>query len=113
MSKFIFTYHLPAGYVPGSDPRATEAWQGFFDGMFDHVVDPGLPVISRSTLGELGTSTQLGGYSVVEAASLEGALALAKRCPALQFGGGVQVGALADLPPDHAASRLRERIAQR
>jgi len=38
--------------------------------------------------------TRLGGYSVVTAEDIDGAAALATGCPALQFGGGVEIGAV-------------------
>jgi hypothetical protein len=98
--------------VPGSDNNAIAAWEGFFEQIGESVVDPGQPVFERTTIGEVGTTTQLGGYSVVNAGNLDQAVALAKGCPSLQHGGGVQVGELAELPPDHAASRLRERLAR-
>jgi hypothetical protein len=110
--KFIFTYHQPAGYVPGSDSDAMAAWEGFFAEIADSVADPGQPVFARTALGEVGSSTQLGGYSVINAEDFEHAIALAKACPTLSYGGGVQVGLLAELPPDHAASRLKERVTQ-
>jgi hypothetical protein len=109
MPTFIFAYHQPTGYVPGRDPGVIAAWEGFFESLGDHVVDPGQPVSGRAALGEVGASTQLAGYSIVNAASLEAATALANGCPALQSHGGVQVGELAELPPDHVAERLRER----
>jgi hypothetical protein len=113
MPNYIFTYHLPAGYVLGRDSGLTAKWEGFFEAIGDSVVDPGLPVSDRTTLGEVGAATQLGGYSVVEAVSLADATGLAKQCPSLLNGGGVQVGELAELPPDHAAVRLRERMTRR
>jgi hypothetical protein len=112
MPKYIFTYHQPAGYVPGNDPTVTTAWEGFFESIGDRVVDPGQPVFDRTTIGEVGGSTQLGGYSVVTATTLQEAAALASGCPSLHHGGGVQVGELAELPPEHAASRLRDRLSQ-
>lgn len=113
MPKFIFTYHPPAGYVPRSDAEAMAAWQGFFERIADSVVDPGQPVLERTTIGETGASTQLGGYSVVEAADLEAAVALAKGSPTLAHGGGVQVGLLAELPTDDMVAGLKERVTQR
>jgi hypothetical protein len=110
--KFIFTYHQPAGYVPGRDSDAIAAWEGFFEQIGDSVVDPGQPVFERTTIGEVSATTQLGGYSVINAGNLEQAVALANGCPSLQNGGGVQVGELAELPPDHAAARLGERLAR-
>ena len=112
MPKFIFTYHQPGGYVPGSDNNVLAAWQEFFEQIGDSVIDPGQPVFERSSVGEVGSATQLGGYSIVNAPDFEGAVALAKGCPTLSYGGGVQVGLLAELPPDHAASRLKERVTR-
>jgi hypothetical protein len=48
------------------------------------------------TLSSLGAGTRLGGYSVVTAEDIDGAAALAARCPALQLGGGVEIGAIPD-----------------
>jgi hypothetical protein len=112
MPKFIFTYHQPKGYVPSYDDNTTAAWGAFFSGIADHVVDTGQPVFERSALGEVGDSTQLGGYSVVDAADLESAVAMAKGCPSLAYGGGVQVGVLGEVP-DHIAARLKGQTAQR
>jgi hypothetical protein len=110
--KFIFTYHQTAGYVPGSDPAATAAWGSYFDHIADSVLDPGQPVAHRTALGEVGSTTQLGGYSVVDAADMEHAVALATLCPALASGGGVQVGELMELPPEHLAARLRDKLSR-
>ena len=111
MSKYIFVYHQPTGYIPGTDQQAMSAWESFFQRIADHVVDPGQPVFERTTLGEVASATQLGGYSIVNADSLDEAVSLARACPTLTYGGGVQVGMLAALPPDHAAARLHERLA--
>ena len=105
--------HQPKGYVPRADADVIAAWQSFFEGLADHVVDPGQPVFERTAIGDVGADTQLGGYSVIEAADLEGAAALAKACPSVQSGGGVQVGELADLPDDHILSQLKTKAAQR
>jgi hypothetical protein len=111
MPKYIFTYHQPEGYVPGTDGDAMAAWQSFFDGIASHIADTGQPVSERRALGKVGAGTQLGGYSVVDAADLDTAVRLANGCPSLERGGGVQVGALAEVPG--LAERVRERAAQR
>jgi hypothetical protein len=105
MARFIFTYRQQADYVAGAD--VTVAWGQFFERIGPSVVEPGQPVFERTTVGDTGASTRLGGYSVIEADDLEAALALARACPTLQHGGGVEVGMLAELPPDHPASRLK------
>jgi hypothetical protein len=112
MAKFIFTYRQPADYVPSqTDPNAVSPWTKFFEGIGSRIVEPGQPVFERASLGEVGGSTKLAGYSVVEADSLDAALGLARGCPAIGQGGGVEVGVLAELPADHPASMLRERVA--
>jgi hypothetical protein len=58
-------------------------------------------------IGEAGPSTRLGGYSIVTADDLDAALSLAKSCPSIERGGGVEVGLLADLPPEHPAEQMR------
>jgi hypothetical protein len=63
------------------------------------VVDRGQPVSQTTELGHCGAGTRPGGYSLISAADLEAALALAKGCPALAEGAGVQVGQLIDLRP--------------
>jgi hypothetical protein len=110
--KYVLTYHQPAGYVPRANDDVIAAWQSFFAGLADHIVDPGQPVFERTSLGDVGTTTQLGGYSVIEAADLEAAAALAKACPSVGNGGGVQVGELADLPDDHILAQLKTKAAQ-
>jgi len=111
MPKFIFAYQQPAGYVTRTDADIAAQWAGFFETIGDSIVDPGQPVFERTAIGEVGPGTQLGGYSVVEAGSLEDAIALAQHCPTLGYGGGVHVGELAELPPEHPASQLKARLA--
>jgi len=113
MPNFIFSYQQPAGYMTRTDEETTAKWVAFFETIADSIVDPGQPVFARTAIGQVGNGTQLGGYSVVEAPSLEHAVSLAEHCPTLTYGGGVQVGQLAELPPDHPASRLKERLANR
>jgi hypothetical protein len=112
MPKYLFAYQQPTGYVPGTDDNVFAKWEAFFTDIADHVIDPGMPVFERSSLGDVGESTQLGGYSIVEADDLETAVGLAKGCPSLSYGGGVQVGVLTEVPGDHIVSRLRERAAR-
>lgn len=61
--------------------------------MGEDLVDFGNAVTDYACLGEVGGSqSRLSGYSVVCADDLESALTLAKGCPALRVGGGVEVG---------------------
>ena len=112
MPHYVFTYHQAKGYVPGSDADAMAAWQSYFEGIAAHIVDPGKPVFERRTIGEIGEATQLGGFTVINAADMDEAMALAQGCPSLQRAGGVQVGELTDLPDDHIASQLAAKGAR-
>jgi hypothetical protein len=59
---------------------------------------------------ETGSSTQLGGYSIVTADDLHQATAIAVQCPTVTRGGGVEVAALAELPAEHPAEQIRRRL---
>ncbi len=96
MAKFVFSYRMPKDYTPGR-PESVAAWTAWFEGMGASVTDPGQPVSQSATLGECGDDTRLGGYSLITADDLDAALALAKGCPALQEGAGVEVGMIAEL----------------
>jgi len=93
MAAFLFSYRVPNDYTPG-DPAVTSAWTRWFESMGSHVVDAGNPVFESSTIGDCGTDTTLAGYSLVNADDLNSALALAKGCPGLAHGGGIEVGVL-------------------
>jgi len=102
MATFLFSYRVPTDYVPGR-PEGIGAWTSWFASMGASVTDIGKPIFESSALGGLGDRTKPGGYSMITADDLEAALTLAKGCPALREGGGVEVGLLADLPGDSGA----------
>jgi hypothetical protein len=102
MAKFVFVFRTPselanqranAGSYTAS-PETLAAWQAWYSEMAANVADPGSAVLARSTLGETGDSTALGGYSTIDVDDLEAAVTLAEGCPVLQYGGGVEVGEL-------------------
>jgi hypothetical protein len=113
MPQYIFTYRSAKGRDPRGDGSELPAWGAFLDDVIaPNVVDPGWPVFEESIIvGEAGESTQIGGYSVVTAESLEVAVAMAKSCPTIERGGGVEVGVLAELPPEHPAEQMRARLS--
>jgi hypothetical protein len=91
MAKYVFSYRVPSGYVPGAEAAAE--WQAWFGGLGSALVDLGHAVTDYASLGEVGGSgSRMVGYSVVSAEDMDSALALAKDCPALLVGGGVEVG---------------------
>jgi hypothetical protein len=94
MSKYVFAYRVPQDYVPG--PETMQDWQGWLGSLGENLTDFGQAVIQTGAVGEVTDGTRLAGYSVITADSLEDAITLAKGCPALQAGGGVEVGAAMD-----------------
>lgn len=104
MPMFVFSYRVPTDYVPGG-PETVAAWSAWFDTMRDNLSDRGNPVFEATAIGNCGEGTRLGGYSFIDAGDLESAVALAKGAPALQVGGGVDVGAVTVLDLDSTASQ--------
>ena len=102
MPKFLFSYRVPTDYQPGAETR--QAWQAWFESLGSSRVDTGHGVMSTRALGNLDAGTRLGGYSLVTAEDTGGAVALAKGCPALQLGGGVEIGVLPDFTGNPQAS---------
>jgi hypothetical protein len=113
MPNFVFSYRSAKNHDPLAGPEDLVAWGAFLnDVIAPSVVDPGFPVFEPSTvLGEAGASTQLGGYSIITADDLETAVSMAKQCPTLSSGGGVEVGVLAALPPEHPAEQMRAQLS--
>lgn len=96
MTNFVFAYRLPRDYQQGR-PETAAAWRAWFDGMGSSLVEIGNPVFESATVGNCGPDTALGGYSMITADDLESALTLAKGCPALAEGAGVEVGVITEL----------------
>jgi hypothetical protein len=101
MPRFVFTYRLTPGYTRTAESAG--AWRAWFDGMDGHVADIGKPGLAAAALGSCGPGTQLAGYSLIDAAGLDEALALAKGCPSLSRDGGVEVAQLGEVPPPAGA----------
>jgi len=85
---------VPRDYQPGAETG--RAWQASFESLGSSRIDTGHAVVATRALGTLDAQTRLGGYSRVTAEDIDGAASLAKGCPALQHGGGVEIGAVPD-----------------
>lgn len=88
----LVSYRVRNGYRPGA--KTGKGWQAWFDGLGTSRLDLGYAVLATRKLGKLGEETRLGGYSIVGADDIDHAAALAESCPALQLGGGVEIGAV-------------------
>ena len=91
MAKYVFSFRVPADYKPSAEtPNEWKAWLG---GLGSSLVDVGRAVTDYASAGEVGGSdSRMVAYSVVSAENLDSALALAKDCPVMRVGGGVEVG---------------------
>ena len=91
MAKYVFSFRVPSDYRPNAGTPAE--WQTWFGGLGSALVDVGNAVTDYASLGDVGGSgSRMIGFSVVSAEDMDSALALAKDCPALRAGGGVEVG---------------------
>ncbi len=92
MGKFVVLYK--GGMVPETEEerkRVMDAWMGWFGSLGDAVVDAGNPFGPAAAV-DGGSTSGLTGYSILNADSLDDALAKAGSCPILESpGGGIEV----------------------
>jgi hypothetical protein len=97
MAKFLYLYSGgQMADTPEAQEKAMQEWTDWFSTLGDSVVDMGNPFGAGTTVKtgggtSDGATSQLGGYSIVNAESLAEAAANAKGCPVLQSGGSVEV----------------------
>jgi hypothetical protein len=89
---YLLSFRTPTDYQSTPDTRA--AWNEFFQAISTHLEDIGNPIFSRQTIGETGSNTVLGGYTLIHAETLAQARELAAGCPLSELGGGVEIGEL-------------------
>jgi hypothetical protein len=90
MATYVFSFRVPSDYRPNAGTPAE--WQAWFGGLGSALVDIGHAVNDYASLGEVGGGSRMVAYSVVSAEDMDSALALAKDCPVLRVGGGIEVG---------------------
>ncbi len=106
MATYLFTYRVPktplrevlARLDEAARAKRLSAWNDWFESMEASVIERGQPVADAHDVGNCGSDTRIGGYSLVTADNLEQAFRLARGCPGLESGGGVEVGELIELP---------------
>jgi hypothetical protein len=99
MPKYLYVYHGGGNMAAASreeQDKAMQAWMGWFGQLGKSVVDGGNPVgksttVESSSVKNNGGANPVSGYSIVEAANVDDAVAKAKGCPILHIGGSVEV----------------------
>ncbi len=98
MTKFLLVYH--GGNAPTSKEEGEKvmaAWGQWIGGLGNALVDVGNPTGASKTVAPGGKVSDGGGadpttgYSILEAASLDAAVAAVKDCPQLAAGGTIEV----------------------
>ena len=94
MATFVLSFRGPEGRNATAEEEAEwGAWFGELGGS----VTSGERVGRVQALGDGGDGVTLTGYAVVTAANFDAAVDLAKGCPGLRHGGGVEVGETVDM----------------
>jgi hypothetical protein len=104
MAKYVLVYH--GGGVPETEEEGAAvmaAWGAWMEGLGGSLSDGGNAFGNSATVQSDGSTTPGGGanpakgYSVLEADSLDAAVALAGGCPILSAGGSVEVAETIDM----------------
>lgn len=103
MPKYIYIYH--GGKPPETEEEKTrvmDAWGQWFGSMGSSVIDGGNPVGPSTTIyadkvENNGGTNPVSGYSLIEAADIEDAIAKGKQCPILMDGGSIEVAEAFDM----------------
>jgi hypothetical protein len=105
MPKYLITYHggqgMPAD--PEAARQAMAAFQAWVGRVGDAMLDPGAPLagaktVSADAVADGQTVGSVGGYTLIEAGTLDEAVRLVQEHPFLTRGGSLQVSEAVDLP---------------
>ena len=104
MPQYLITY---LGGDPPSSPeegrRNFAKYQEWLASLGEAAVNPANPLKDTHTVGpdgsvSAGGTTSMSGFTIVEAASLDAALSIARRCPFLEINGSLEVSELIRMP---------------
>jgi hypothetical protein len=104
MHTYLLVHRHPENYT--RTPSGAAAWEAWFKQLGARLVDPGDPVFERAPVGTCGAPLPLGGYTLVTASGFTEAVELARGCPVLRAGGGVEVGLLTPVPGREHPARV-------
>ncbi len=104
MPQYVIVYL--GGEQPSSPEEGKQHFSKYMDwlsSLGDSAVSPANPLKDTSTVSPDGTvspggTTTMSGYTIIEADSMEAAMAIAKACPFLDIGGSLEVSELIEMP---------------
>ena len=104
MLQYVIVYQ--GGSQPSSPERCKQHFAKYMDSLSslgDAAVSALNPLRSANTVSPDGTessgsATTISGYTIIEASSMEAALAVARACSFLDTGGALEVSELAEMP---------------
>ena len=91
MTKFIITYHGSGSPDPSERESAMAAFGAWLASTGDSVIDPGAPTRPAAQVGAETDLVPIGGYTILEADSVEAAQALLAGHPFVTRGGTLQI----------------------
>lgn len=103
MPKFVLAYHGNPDIKSKEEGAAhMAAWQAWSAGLGDAVIDPGMPVgvsktITATGVEDGGGSNPLSGITIIQAANMDEAIAMAKDCPHISGSGTIEVAEAMDM----------------
>ena len=104
MAEYALVFH--GGGMPETEEESAKvmaAWGSWMEGLGGALKDPGNPFGNATTINSDGSTVAGGGtnpatgYTLLEADSLDAAVALAKGCPILDSGGSIEVAEALDM----------------
>ena len=103
MPKFIYSFD--GGRMPESKEegeKVMKAWTDWMGSIGDAIVDGGGPAgksktVTKSGVSDGGGDNPLMGYTIVTAATIDGAISLLKGCPHFDADGTVEVAEIIEM----------------
>ena len=103
MSNYLLLYHGGSRPEdPAEQAKVMQAWTDWFGKLGSALVDGGNPTGNARNISASGAVSQANGgsptgYSIIQAADIDSAAALAKGCPVLAGGASLQVVEVLDM----------------
>lgn len=102
MGKYVLAYH--GGSMPETEEESAQVmatWETWYGELGEAIVDGGNPFGQTRNVTSDGVTgpndNPVSGYTIIDAADIDAAVATAKGCPILQAGGSVEVAEAIDM----------------